>query len=270
MRTVALGAAALCLALVSGCGSDAATPEFDQQPEVSTQAIPPDDGAIDRIGEQVIRTASITMEVNDVAAAVSEASELTEEFDGFVQNESLQGIDEDATATMTIRVPADNLDALLESVGSLGEVRSSSVDSQDVTVEVIDIQARITAVEESISRLRVLQQQASSVTDLVAIESELTARQSELESLTAQRDYLSRQVAMSTVYVYLEQRDVGPGTSPNFLGGLQSGWNALLSLAGGSITVLGFLAPFLILAGVITVVVLAIVATVRRRRKEKA
>ena len=171
---------------------------------------------------------------------------------------------------MTVRVPASNLDALLASIDTLGEVTSSSVEAQDVAVEVIDLEARITTLEESIDRLRDLQSQTASVADLVTVESELSARQAELESLTARRDYLMRQVEMSTAYISLTTTTTGPGVTPDFLGGLERGWNSLISLAAGLITLGGFLTPYLLIAGAITAIVLIIVALSRRDRKEKS
>jgi glycine cleavage system regulatory protein len=265
-------AAVAAVALLAGCGVNVGSSDYNEAPGVATEAsetFSSDEASSVRSGEQVIRTANISMDVDDVNTSVADISAVAEQLDGFVESQSVQGIGEDATAYITIRVPADNLDALLESIGALGEVSRTSIDSQDVTVQVIDIEARISALEDSIARLRELQGQAASVADLVAVESELAARQSELESLTAQRDYLARQVEMSTVYVSLDQRDVGPGVSPDFLGGLENGWNAMIALTAGLITAAGFLLPFLAVAGVITAIVLIIVVISRRDSKEK-
>jgi len=60
----------------------------------------------------------------------------------------------------------------------------------------------------------------------------------------------------------------GPGVTPDFLGGLERGWNSLISLAAGLITLGGFLTPYLLIAGAITAIVLTIVALSRRDRKE--
>ncbi len=220
-----------------------------------------------RVDEQIIRTANVAMEVDDILQAVADVSDLISGLDGFIQNESVNTYDGDASASITARIPADRLDGFLDALPDLGDVTNSSIDAQDVTLEVVDLQARITTLEESISRLRALQEQATSVTDLVAVEGELAARQAELESLQARRDYLSRQVEMSTVYLMMNQRDVGPGVSPDFLGGLQNGWNSLLALTAGLITAAGFLAPYLVIAGVVTGVVFIIIAISRRKER---
>ena len=278
--------------LLSGCSNNVATPAFEDAPysdeiaaeapelasEMSMDAVGVDGGTVSgavsgtdsRANQQIIRTAYVSVGVDDVATGVSAIADLTADLEGQLQSQSVQGTGEDSSANMTVRVPASNLDALLASIDTLGEVTSSSVDAQDVAVEVIDLEARITTLEESIDRLRDLQGQAASVADLVTVESELAARQAELESLTARRDYLMRQVEMSTAYISLTTTTSGPGVTPDFLGGLERGWNSLISLAAGLITLGGFLTPYLLIAGAITAIVLIIVALSRRDRKEKS
>ena len=293
---VSLGAAGVVavtgIGLLSGCGNNVATPAFEDAPysdemaaeaqelasEMSMDAVGVDGGAVSgavsgadsRTDQQIIRTAYVSVDVDDVATGVSAIADLTADLEGQLQSQSVQGTGEDSSANMTVRVPASNLDALLASIDTLGEVTSSSVDAQDVAVEVIDLEARITTLEESIDRLRDLQGQAASVADLVTVESELSARQAELESLTARRDYLMRQVEMSTAYISLTTTTTGPGVTPDFLGGLERGWNSLISLAAGLITLGGFLTPYLLIAGAITAIVLTIVALSRRDRKEES
>ena len=293
---VSLGAAGVLavtgIGLLSGCGNNVATPAFEDAPysdeiaaeapelasEMSMDAVGVDGGTVSgavsgtdsRANQQIIRTAYVSVDVDDVATGVSAIADLTADLEGQLQSQSVQGTGEDSSANMTVRVPASNLDALLASIDTLGEVTSSSVDAQDVAVEVIDLEARITTLEESIDRLRDLQGQAASVADLVTVESELSARQAELESLTARRDYLMRQVEMSTAYISLTTTTTGPGVTPDFLGGLERGWNSLISLAAGLITLGGFLTPYLLIAGAITAIVLIIVALSRRDRKEKS
>ncbi len=265
-RALGIGAAALAVGMLTGCGNT--NVDYAEPSGVSAESAPMDEATSVRVGEQIIRTANVSMEVDDVPTSISDIKDASSSLEGFIQNQSVYGTDDDASASLTVRIPAANLDALLDSVAMLGEVQSSSIDSQDVTVEVIDVEARIDALEQSIDRLEELQRQAQSVADLIAVEGELANRQAELESTTARRDYLTRQVEMSTAYIYLDQRDVGPGVSPDFLGGLENGWNAFLALTAGAVTALGFLLPFLAIAGFITAVVFVIIAIARSREKK--
>jgi len=220
------------------------------------------------IPEQVITTANVFVEVEALDTAVDMVIDRTQAAGGTIDAQSIYRQDGSASAMMTARVPAEELDAFLAAVEELGEVRSTDINSQDVTLEVIDIQARITTLEDSIERLRELQQQATSVTDLVAVEAELANRQSELESLTARRDYLADQVEMSTVYLTLSEEETGPATSPDFLGGLQRGWDALLTFGAGLVTGIGFIAPSAVVVGLVVIVIWGIIHLRRSRRKQ--
>lgn len=219
--------------------------------------------------QQVIRTANVTLEVDDVDESVSSITMRVDRLDGFIQNRSVNRYDDDATASLTIRIPATSLDDFLSSLAQEGDVLNSTVDAQDVSLEVIDLEARIKTLESSIDRLRVLQRQATTVADLVAVESELATRQAELESLTARRDFLANQVDLATVYLWIDQADTGAALTPDFLGGLQRGWDALLTLGAGLITGVGFLLPTALVGLVIAAAVFILVRLVRNRTNRK-
>lgn len=266
-RTAAALMAVAAVVLVAGCGSsDGSASSADYSMEESM----PMDGGIAAeasrvdIAPQVIRTASAYLEVESVDTAAGEIVEATAAAQGTVDSQNISRGDDWTSASFTLRIPEAGLDSFLDNLASVGDVTSLDVSAQDVTLEVVDIEARIQTLEDSIERLRELQAQTTSVADLVAVESELANRQSELESLSARRDYLANQVALSTVYVSLAERAVGPSLTPDFLGGLQSGWDTLLTLGAGLITALGFMLPTAILVGLTVIVV---VWLVRRRRR---
>ena len=268
-RTAAALMAVAAVVLVAGCGSsDGSASSADYSMEESM----PMDGGIAAeasrvdVAPQVIRTASAYLEVESVDTAAGEIVEATAAAQGTVDSQNISRGDDWTSASFTLRIPEAGLDSFLDNLASVGDVTSLDVSAQDVTLEVVDIEARIQTLEDSIERLRELQAQTTSVADLVAVESELANRQSELESLSARRDYLANQVALSTVYVSLAERAVGPSLTPDFLGGLQSGWDTLLTLGAGLITALGFILPTAILVGIIVIVVIWLV---RRRRRSK-
>lgn len=238
---------------VEGIASDAMAPTTESRPSE----------------QQIIRTANVTLEVKDVDESVTSITVRVDALDGFIQSRSINRYDNDATASLTIRLPATSLDDFLSSLAQEGDVRNSTTDAQDVSLEVVDLEARILTLESSIDRLRALQRQATTVADLVAVESELATRQAELESLTARRDFLANQVDLATVYVWIDQTDTGAALTPDFLGGLQRGWDALLTLGAGLITGLGFLLPTALVGLVIAAVVFIIIRLVRTRTNRK-
>lgn len=219
-----------------------------------------------QVEQQVITSAYVDLRVTNVAESLGDLKAAVATYSGTIANEALTQYDGDKQATLTARIPQENLAAFLDDVKDVGEVQNQSINSTDVTMQVVDVQARLDALEASLNRLRTLQAQAGTVTDLVAIESELAARQADRDSLVSQLEYLQDQVAMSTVsFTLLPEVSVGV-TEPDFLRGLSNGWNALLGLGAGLITAIGFALPFLVVAAVIGGL-LGLVIGARRRRK---
>ena len=272
--TSALAATALTV-LLAGCGSgsmgpDAALGGID--PGLAAEAMAPesalsetkqDSAAIS--GPQVIRTAYVDIRVADVAEATSQLIAATTTSGGTIDSQSVNSDGTSSYANIIARVPSDTLDAFVADLGTFGTVISVNISAQDVTTQVVDLDARIQVLQASIERLEVLQGQATSVADLVAVESELASRQGELDSLVGQRAYLGQQVAMSTVTVSISPiTDLTSSTAPGFLAGLENGWSAFLALIAFLITSAGFLVPFIIIGAIIVVPVITIL--IKRRK----
>ena len=224
------------------------------------------------VQQQVIKTATISIRVDDVTTTGAKVVSLVTVNEGFVQQQDLSNSDETTYETITARVPADRLDAFISEVSALGSVQSLTSQAADVTQQVVDLDARIGALQTSAKRLEELLAATSSVADLVAAETELANRQAELDSLISQRDYLRDQVSYSTVTVLLSPvvESIG-ATPPGFVSGLQNGWTALVMLVGVAITAVGFLLPFVLIAAAIAVpIIIAINAMGRRRRRHES
>ncbi|MFY9231461.1 MAG: DUF4349 domain-containing protein [Candidatus Nanopelagicales bacterium] len=276
----ALISTAMTLTLAS-CGSGDSVAEYDMAagPEAAVAEAPMMDEAVrapeeastvDSMQERsIIRRAYVSLRVEAVSEAVADIRDLVSSYDGVIAAENVSGADADRYATVTAQIPADALDAFLPDVTALGDVESMDISSEDVTTQVIDLDARIAALQTSIERLTQLLTDADRVEDLIAVESELARRQADLDSLTSQRAWLSDQVAMSTVTISLSPiTRVADVETPGFLSGLASGWSALVALVGFGFTALGFLLPFILIALVVAVpVTVLLVRRSRRRRK---
>jgi hypothetical protein len=269
----------------SGGGESGAVPEGAPAPEAGIEDSAVQPGAADDAGDvarEVIRTGSATIVVDDVSAAADEIAALATEFDGWVESLS---IGEDATRTtedgvvteyipvppnggwVSIRVPADRLDAVMARLDDVGEVTGTRVGTEDVSTVTRDLRARIDAARASVERLTALLEQSGSVADLVEVEAQLSARQAELESLEQQLEYYESQVAMSSLSVTLTEE--APPVEPDPAGfgdGLEAGWNGLLATLNGIVIALGFLLPWLAVLGLAWLIVWAILRAARRRR----
>ena len=274
--------AALAAVLLAGCslgaggssepGSDTGTSNgapVEGEAPADGQAVT-DEGATAPEDRAVVTTGFLSITVDDPIADASEAAALANGAGGRVDSRTeTPGTDtQPASASLVLRIPADELDGVLDDLRKLGEVNSLSLNASDVTQQQQDLDARITALTASVNRLLALLEEADTTADLIAIESELSTRQAELDSLTQQRDWLADQVDYSTITVELITADVAPSAAPgDFWSGLVTGWNALLGFLSWIAVALGVLLPWigalLLVGGLITGIV--VLATRRSR-----
>lgn len=214
--------------------------------------------------QYLTRNSSISLQGSDVTGMTDTVLSITTEFQGDVSQKDIRNESELSYSSLTVRIPDAELEAYLDRIAAVGEVTFLSTSTLDVTTTVIDLDSRIDTLNTSIATLTMLQADATSVTDLVAVESEITARTAERDSLVAQREFLQDQVDMSTVYVSISADPATTTDSPNFVQGILDGWNALINTFAAIITFAGFIVPFIV-AVIVIVGVLVLIRTVLKR-----
>lgn len=219
---------------------------------------------------QIVRSGSMSIVSDKVRDTMDSLRKLAATYEGLISAEEYYTSDDgrEQSGSLTAMIPAESLDAYIEAAGKLGEVQSVQLNASDVTGVVADLDARISALSASISRLETLLREAGNVQSLLEVEAQLSGRQAELDSLTAQRKALGEQVALSslTVSVAAQEAPPEPVETPGFSSGLSSGWAALVGIVGAGLTALGYLLPFLAL---LVVVAGAVGAAMLLRRRKK-
>ena len=218
--------------------------------------------------QYLTRNTSISFQGSDVSGMTDTVLSITTEFAGVVSQKDIRNESELSYSSLTVRIPDAELEAYLDRLATVGEVTFLSTSTLDVTTSVIDLDSRIDTLNTSIATLTMLQADATSVTDLVAVESEITARTAERDSLVAQREFLQDQVDMSTVYVSISADPAATTDSPNFVQGILDGWNALINTFAAIITFAGFIVPF-IAALIAIVVVFALIRAVLKQVRQR-
>ncbi|HTI19717.1 MAG TPA: DUF4349 domain-containing protein [Kutzneria sp.] len=216
-------------------------------------------------GRQIVRTASISIKADKVGDAVNNIRRAATDVGGYSNDEN-SGADR---GTLTLKVPADKLEAVLDKIGSFGTTTARAEHAEDVTDQMVDVTSRLATQRASVDRVRALMDKATSLSDITQLESELTKREADLESLEQRHDSLAAQVAMSTVTVDVSRTDAPappPADEASFLSALGGGWHALLATFNGIGVGLGALLPFLLVIGIPAGAVYYYV----RRRKARA
>ena len=210
---------------------------------------------------EVVYTADLVVRVADISRATTDATRAVQSAGGFVFS---QNSDEDET-TLTLKVPSDRFDPVLAAVARVGRELRRSIKAQDVTAEVVDVEGRLKTAQASADRLRSLLSGARSASEVVAVEGELSKREAEIESFQGRLRVLRDQVSLATITARLTRRNDVQLTkdTPGFLGGLRTGWIALVNIGLALVVVGGFLLPF------VPFVALALWVVRRRRRRRR-
>ena len=234
------------------------------------QAVP------DLLGERdVISTAVVSLASDDASDSRAEVIRIVDVHRGQVTDEETTTDGDGAVerSRMVVRVPVSDFYDTVQELEGVAELESSDKSSENVSSQVIDTAVRVRAQERSLRRIEVLLARSQTVADIVNIESELTRRQAELDSLKSQQAYLADQTAMSTITVHLEQKASEPKPEPKpetkdagFLAGLAGGWGALLAVGTVLATITGALLPWLVVFGVLGAPVWLVSRRLVRRR----
>ncbi len=147
--------------------------------------------------------ASVSLEVEAVQGAVVSVRNIAESLGGFVDQLSSSGGGESQQATITIRVPQVQFLNAIESIEALGQVVSSSVSSEDVSEQFIDLEARLKSSLRQEQSLLSLLERAETLNDLLTLERELSRVRSDIERIQGQLSFLERRVELATITVSL-------------------------------------------------------------------
>ena len=156
---------------------------------------------VEMYDRKIIYTASITLEVSDIEATINAISSITSNHGGFVENLTTHGGKIFPQANITIRVPQKNYESTIASLKTLGIVESHNASIEDVSSQVIDINARLKSLYSQETSLRNLLADAEGISDILSIESELTRVRSEIEKLEGQMQFLQGKIDMSSIYI---------------------------------------------------------------------
>jgi hypothetical protein len=228
-----------------------------------------------------VRSGELVVVVKDVDAAASSVRATVTAAQGYVQNEEtstrptgrkgdeptdVPAVEVDRSV-LTVRVPQQSLDRVMEQVAGVGSVRSRSQASTDVTDQYVDTASRVKSQKASVERVRTLLGRATSIGDVVRLESELSNREADLEALEARLAALDDSTTFATLAITLARPDAAPAAAPRrhdgFVGGLLDGWHALGASASVVLQIVGAMIPFAVLA---LLVGLPVWRVLRRRR----
>jgi hypothetical protein len=171
--------------------------------------------AITKSTRLMIRNAEMHIQVADVSKAVDSASSIVEKSGGYIYESQVY---RDSSANMKLGVPAGRLAEILDSIAKLGVETSRHISSEDVTDQVVDMEAELANRKILRDRLRAILSKAKDVKDILAVEAELTRIQTEIDSIEGRLKKTRENIAFSKVSLYIQPK--GPEKKQEILGPL--------------------------------------------------
>lgn len=235
-----------------------------------------DSGATAATGQKLVRTVSLTLRTTAFDNDLESVQALLEGLGGYVENLYQYGDVESGdtrTASLSVRVPSESLDAFLAGMEGVGRVVDRSESVTDMTVQYTDNQTRLETLYAKRERLNQLMAQAQEVSDLIELETAVADTQYEIERYeTSQRD-IDRRVDMSAVNVTLLEESPAQSATAEDIGlgeRLGAALRASLRWLGGFLRNMLVFVTMILPVAVPVAAIAAVVWLVVRRRSPRA
>lgn len=287
-------AAALTAAMLTGCGAAdkggaaSSTASYDMAVESAAEyaagaVVAEENGAIQSslspqtgTDRKIVYTASMRMEstrFDDARAALLAA---VEDCGGYLESTDQSGSAKEGSRWVyyTVRVPAVKYTAFLEQAGQAGSVLNLNESAQDITLEYVDVQARLESLESKKARLEALADKAETTADLLEIENQLTEVQYQLESYTRQMKVMDNQVDYCTVDISLREvatlTPTGVSFGERIADAFTGGWTAFAAFVQDAVVAIIYNLPLLIIFGILAAVLVPVLRKRRQNKRRKA
>ena len=242
---------------------------------------PGDPGSGAQLSDQkLITTVEINAETEDLDALMPQLSDHIAQLGGYVEFQntyygSAYSSYRHRSANMTIRIPADKLSDFLLHVEGASNVISKQQSQDNVTLQYVDTESRVAALEAERDRLMELLEQAGDLSDLLKIEERLTDVLYDLESTTAKLRSLDNQVSYATVNLYLDEvKELTETQEKTVWQRIGSGFGENLRNIGEDIVdffiwLVTYSPQLIVIGGIIWLAVRTVRRTIKKRRAKK-
>ena len=260
---------ALALAVLAGCdrsGADSAgsTGGGGEAGVAAREAEPGGSGSVDKaqptsaavpaVRPQIVQTASLVLSIRHGTfdGKTDDARAIATSLGGFVVSSTAsQGSDKRLVeGTLVLRVPERSYADAMQRLRRLGKVEGLDESGQDVSQEFVDLHARIRQLEAVEAQLLELLDRANDVPAALAVQSQLSQVQLDLEQARGRLNYLEDQVTYATISLSLHEAGVVAPRGGGF--SIVDAWAtagaAFLTVVGWILVGVAVAAPLLVLA----------------------
>lgn len=260
--------------------------DYDYSEEMSQEMAETTGEQADQVGEsaqatqrKLIRTVDMDVETEDFEGVLAQVEQKVSELGGYVENSSLnQGSIyssyHNRNADYIIRIPEERLDEFVQVVEEGTNVTYKQNSVEDITLSYVDLKSHKEALETEQTRLLELLEQAEDMSDVLAIENELSNVRYQIDSMESQLRTYDNLVDYATVNLYISEverltevpdESVWSRITTGFSNSI---YNIGVGLREAGIWVVIKL-PYLVLWGIVIFIVVLIIRKIRKKRRMK-
>jgi hypothetical protein len=216
------------------------------------------------IEQKIIRTGNLRFETDNLETTYEKIKIAVKKGKAFIQNDSEGKEYASVYRRITVRIPSENFDSFIKDISSgVDYFDNKEINSQDVTEEYIDIDARLKAKKKLENRYLELLAKATKMSEMLAIEAQLSAIREEIEAKEGQLRYMQNKISLSTITVEFyktiaEEKGVTISYGAKVWNAVKSGFYTISSFFLGLLEIW----PFIIIA-------IALFYFIRKRFKKK-
>lgn len=236
-------------------------------------------------GRKLIKTVSLNVETEEFDVLVPALEQRVASLGGYIEDMSNYNRGNNYSkdyigtkylryASMTIRIPKENLDTFLSTVAEQSNIVSRSESVTDVTLQYVDLESHKKALLTEQDRLLELMERAETVEDIITIEGRLSEVRYQLESMESQLRTFDNKIDYSTVYLSIDEVEQYSPTEETGIGQrISSGFMESLRGVGRGISnfVIWFIVhlPYIVVWAIIIIAVFLIVRAILKAMARK-
>jgi hypothetical protein len=216
------------------------------------------------IEQKIIKNGNLRFETDNLETTYEQIKIAVKKGKAFIQNDS-EGKDYGTIyRRITVRIPNQNFDSFIKDISTgVAYFDNKEISSEDVTEQYIDIDARLKAKKKLENRYLELLAKATKMSEMLAIEAQLSAIREEIEAKEGQLRYMQNKISLSTITVEFyktiaEEKGVTISYGAKVWNSFKSGFYTISSFFLGLLEVW----PFIIIA-------VALFYFIRKRFKKK-
>lgn len=199
-------------------------------------------------GRRIMRSARMTVEVDDVRLAKERVSGIVVKIGGFVADS--RASEDDAgnkIVSLTLNLPAERLDQALSAIRQVGRVKEEEMRGEDISEQYIDLDVRLSNSKRLEKRLTdLLSTGSKGLKDVLEVEKELARVRTVIESMESRKRYFDTRTRLATIEIVLaEPPGFGRGIFDPISGMVQRSLSALTNSVAWLVVVIAAALPWI-------------------------